>query len=347
MSEAAGDLPAFLALSAENQREAHLAGAAELGRPAIVLEKDFWVCWTLEALFSCPGIPNMAFKGGTSLSKTFGAISRFSEDIDVTIDHGGLVPGLDPYDPNLSGGQRRRDNDTLLGALLACSNDVIVPHLYRQLEVAGLSADNLVVGENGAELTVQYPHLVTDGASYYREGVKIEFGGRNMIEPNQKHVVTPYMVEMLDNFAFPAGRVAVLAPERTFWEKFTLAHAESNREPMVTGDRISRHWHNLAVLADHEIGQAALADIGLLEDVVKVKERFYRRATSQYSQCLAGESCLLPGAKGLALLRADYEEMLGAEMLDHPITFDEVIERVRALEADANGAISAARSPGQ
>jgi hypothetical protein len=342
VSESAGDLPAFLALSAENQRQAYLAGAAELGRPAIVLEKDVWVCWTLEALFDCPDIPDMAFKGGTSLSKIFSAISRFSEDIDVTVDHGGLVPGLDPYDPTSSGGQKRRDNDTLLKALLACSNDVIVPHLRGRLEAAGLSASDLVVGDGGAELTVQYPHLVRDGASYYREGVKIEFGGRNMIEPNQQHVVTPYMAELLANFAFPSGRVDVLAPERTFWEKFTLAHAESNREPMVTGDRISRHWHDLAVLADHEIGQAALADMALLKDVVKVKERFFRRASSQYNQCLVGESCLLPGADGLALLRADYEEMLSAEMLDNPLTFDEIIERVKALQSKANQAITAA-----
>jgi len=265
----------------------------------------------------------------------------------VTVDHSGLVPGLDPYDPTSTGGQKKRDNDTLLKALLDCSNGVIVPHLRGSLEAAGLSAGDLVVGEGGTELTVQYPHLVRDGASYYREGVKIEFGGRNMIDPNQQHVVTPYMAELLDNFTFPAGRVDVLAPERTFWEKFTLAHAESNRQPMVTGDRISRHWHDLAVLADHQIGQAALADMPLLEDVVKVKERFFRRASSQYDRCLAGESCLLPGDEGLALLRADYEEMLSAEMLDNPMTFDEIIERVKALEADANRAITAARLTGQ
>jgi len=78
VSEPVGDLPAFLALSAENQREAYLAGAAELGRPAIVLEKDVWVCWVLEALFSCPDIPDMAFKGGTSLSRS-SAPSRDSQ----------------------------------------------------------------------------------------------------------------------------------------------------------------------------------------------------------------------------------------------------------------------------
>ncbi|QZA18765.1 nucleotidyl transferase AbiEii/AbiGii toxin family protein [Mycobacterium malmoense] len=334
MSEVAA-LPTFLTLPPQDQRDAYLIASEELNRSATVLEKDVWVCWTLGALFRCPGMPAMAFKGGTSLSKIFNAISRFSEDIDVTMDHNGLAPGLDPYEPK-SGKQRGHDDETLRRLMCERSIDVLVPHLRGLMAEVGLSEDMLLTEKDGEVLTVHYPHLVEDRNPYYRESVKIEFGGRNMIEPNETHTVVPYMAATFSNFAFPVCEVSVLSPMRTFWEKVTLAHAESNRPEFRNAERTSRHWHDLAVLAEHEIGRAALLDVELLRDVVRVKERFFRSSTTQYDRCLSGEAKLLPGEAGLSLLRADYQKMLDAEMLDDPLPFDELVERVRALQDAIN-----------
>lgn len=337
MTETPG-LPAFLALSTNDQRQAYLVGAAELGRSATVLEKDMWVCWTLDALFRCPDVPKMAFKGGTSLSKVFNAISRFSEDIDVTLDHGGLAPDLDPYDPSKSRKQRDRDNDRLHELLCECSNELVVPHMRSMMSDVGLSQDMLEVDEGGEVLTVRYPQLVEDRNAYHHEGIKIKFGRRNMTEPNDTHRIAPYLAETFDNFSFPVGEVGVLSPMRTFWEKVTLAHAESNRPEFRKLERTSRHWYDLAVLTDHAIGRAAIHDLDFLADVVRVKERFYRSGTTRYELCLQGECALLPDERGLGLLRDDYEQMVGAQMLDDPIPFDDVVTRVRALQDEVNAA---------
>lgn len=279
------DLPAFLALSREDQREAYLVGSEDLSRSATVLEKDVWVCWTFDALFRCPDVPDMAFKGGTSHSKIFNAISRFSEDIDVTVDHSGLAPDVDPYDPSTSQNQRDRDDKTLRKLLCECSNDLIAPHLRSAAVEIGMPDDMLEIEDDGAVLNVRYPHLVNSPDPYYREGVKIEFGGRNMIEPNERHTVVPYMAQAFDSFAFPVGEVSVLSPMRTFWEKLTLAHAESNRPDFKNADRKSRHWYDLAVLADHDISRSAILEPDLLADVIRVKNRFYKTATARYELC--------------------------------------------------------------
>lgn len=92
----------FLSLGLADQRDAYTVGAANLGRNETSLEKDVWVCWVLDALFRCPDLPAMAFKGGTSLSKAYAAISRFSEDVDITMNGSDLIPGFDPFQEAVS-----------------------------------------------------------------------------------------------------------------------------------------------------------------------------------------------------------------------------------------------------
>jgi hypothetical protein len=336
----ANELPAFLGLSAQDQRDAYLIAASELGRSATVLEKDVWVCWTLDALFSCPDMPSMAFKGGTSLSKIFNAIARFSEDIDVTVDHKGLAPELDPYNPGTGSNQQRRDADKLGELLCERSRDVVVPHLRARMEQVGLAEERLEIEADGEELNILYPHLLDDRDPYYREAIKIEFGGRNMVDPSELHTVVPYIAESFTNFSFPTGEISVLSPKRTFWEKVTLAHAESNRPEFKNAERTSRHWYDIAVLADHAIGRGALLDIDLLRDVVRVKKRFFKTATAEYDLCLEGKANLLPDENGVALLRADYNKMIDAKMLEEPLDFDVLVERVLALQDTVNAATS-------
>lgn len=324
----------FLDLASADQREAYVVASQSLNKSATVLEKDMWVCWTLDALFSCPNLPTMAFKGGTSLSKVFDAIARFSEDIDVTIDHAGLMPEIDPYDPGISGKQRKRDDESLSRAMVALVRDIVAPHLQRHL--ADLGLDGALDSGTDGELVVNYPHLVDGRHSYFREGVKIEFGGKNMVEPSARHTLTPYVAAEFGQFVFPTAEVDVLAPERTFWEKVTLAHAESNRTEFRSPERISRHWHDLAVLSQHEIGTSALADLPLLQDVIVAKKRFFNSGTARYDDCLEGAARLLPDDEGLAGLGEDYRAMVDAEMLDDPLPFGELVDRIRALQDSVN-----------
>lgn len=118
-----------------------------------------------------------------------------------------------------------------------------------------------------------------------------------MISPNEEHPLRPYIARELTELRFPEATVPVLVPSRTFWEKATLIHVACNRsDPKLDADRQSRHWHDLAVLADHDIGKTAIPDRQLLEDVVKHKNIFFRASYTNYEACLSGALRLVPEA---------------------------------------------------
>jgi hypothetical protein len=168
--------------------------------------------------------------------------------------------------------------------------------------------------------------------------VLIEFGGRNITEPNEEHVVRPDIAEHVAELEFPQPAVSVLSPTRTFWEKATLIHVECQRVEFRTGaERLSRHWYDLAMLADLAHGQAAVADRDLLADVVKHKKVFYNASYANYEACLAGQIKLIPEDTALAALRDDFQRMIGAGMfIGEPPAFDAIVDRLRDLETTIN-----------
>ncbi|MFT4218637.1 MAG: nucleotidyl transferase AbiEii/AbiGii toxin family protein [Micropruina sp.] len=332
--------PEFFSLAAEEQREAYRIAADEQGRRDDLVEKDLWVVWALDALFATPGVPHMAFKGGTSLSKVFNAIQRFSEDIDVTLNAVELAPDQDVYPDQMSSKARRRMESLLRERLAAVLTDIVVPHL--RARAADLPVDVTISDVTDGDIVwVRYPTVASPVSDYLRsEGVKIEFGGRNAIDPSSRRTIRPYLAHTFPELTLPTADVDVLSPERTFWEKFTLAHAESRRAEFKTSERLSRHWYDLARLADQDIAEHALADRALLEDVVKIKNLYFRTAYAEYELCLTGNAALLPDSTGLQVLRRDYEQMLQAQMIDEPLDFDAVTHAVQTLQDRTNVAMS-------
>lgn len=328
----------FLAQTREDLADAYAYAAGQLDKVETAVEKDVWVCWTLKALFECPGLPAMAFKGGTSLSKAFDAIKRFSEDVDITMhfpDHG------DPYDASLSRRQRDAMDDLLAAAMRTASTETLLPYLSAQAENVGAA----VRAEQGGEvLWVDYPSVLDQRDDYYKEGVKIEFGARAGIDPSQPRKLQPYIAKLLPQFTYPEPVANVLAPERTFWEKYTLAHAESVRTNFKSPERFSRHWYDLHVLADHEIGRNAISDLDLLDHVIKMKKRFFATGGADYDDCRIGAACILPeSGERLDALEQDYINMVDAGMLEDDIpAFADIITRLKALEDEVNTAAKAA-----
>lgn len=328
----------FLTLPPEERSEILANFAFESGTTAGILEKDVWICWCLETIFKMPNRKTMAFKGGTSLSKAYNAISRFSEDVDVTIDHRGLRPSINPFDTSLSTNQRKRDAEELKKALCEYVIGFVAP--YFQTEVSKQFPDQNITVEVvkvGEELHVLYPSALSSPNPYVKERVKIEFGGRNITDPKEQHEIVPTLAQFAPDLHFPSSWVDVLSGERTFWEKATLAHVECNKPSVRDAERLSRHWYDLFILADHEIGRAAVRNSALLQDVIKYKKVFYGSATANYDDCAAGGLKLLPNAEGIASLRADYQAMVGAGMI-YGLTpgFDEIMERLAILETEIN-----------
>jgi hypothetical protein len=276
----------------------------------------------------------MAFKGGTSLSKVYEAIWRFSEDVDVTVDYKSLDQSIDPFDAQVTRSAQSKFTATLKAKLADHTKNVIRPHFEGLVATLTEKPPKpITISDDGEKLFI--PDPARFGAD---ESVLLEFGGRNVVAPNENHRLRPYIASVVSDILYPEITVQVLAPSRTFWEKATLIHVACNRsDPKLDSDRQSRHWHDLAVLADHQIGKTSMADRTVLEDVVKHKNVFFRASYTNYEACLAGSLRLIPDAPLLQALRTDYEKMIGDGMFDgEPPSFASIVARLQALEKEIN-----------
>lgn len=330
---------AFLDLDPEEQADILTGIAPELGRTPGVLEKDVWVCWVLQQLFTMPGRAAMAFKGGTSLSKVFDAIHRFSEDVDVTLDYRGAALELDPFAADTSRSRLTTISDQLKAFVRQHAHEVVKPHFEAMLATqAGQRQAKVEIDEAGEKIHIHYPTVIGEATGYLTNRVLIELGGRNITEPNAEHLVRPYAASAVEALAFPEARVTVLSPARTFWEKATLMHVECHRRRLRVGARsLSRHWYDVALLSTHAIGASALSDRELLADVVKHKKAFFNASYAHYDACLQGGLQLLPEDADLRALEADYAQMKDAGMFyEAPPPFSTIVEQLRSLQQQIN-----------
>ena len=306
-----------------------------------VLEKDVWVCWTLEKLVTMPEIPPLAFKGGTSLSKAYNVIARFSEDVDVTLDRRLLGPGIDPFAaPSKS--KAKKDCEQLNELLADYIVDAIKPYfdVCLENELHDASAETKI-GDSADKLQIPYPTCLTSSSSYIQESVLLELGGKNEITPSNELQLKPYIQPGMPSLEYPTPTVAVLAPERTYWEKATLIHAECNREKVkANADRLSRHWYDLFQLNRSEIGSSALANPKLLEEVVNQKNVIYYSKWAKYADCL-GSIRLIPDDTSVRALEEDFEQMRANAMFwEEPGSFQGILEELSELEKTINNLFS-------
>jgi hypothetical protein len=213
--------------AASDRRDLFSESASKLGMSPVIVEKDFWVCWILKRLFSDSHLKNqMVFKGGTSLSKVYGLIDRFSEDIDLILDWRllgyGSSEGDDPYRRLPSKTQRGRYNQEMNARAV----EYIRGKLIAQLEMLLSSAPGVAVSVDATDphtVTVRYP--ASFAAAYIRPEVRLEIGPLASWVPSGQQTIQPYAAEMFPN-AFEETTCAVVAirAERTFWEKATILH---------------------------------------------------------------------------------------------------------------------------
>lgn len=213
----------FLGLTPDDRREALETAAAASGRPAHLLEKDVWVVWALATLFGSEEGEHLVFKGGTSLSKVYHAIRRFSEDVDLTYDIRALASDLVgdaedalPKTPS----EQKRWTKAIRTRLPEWVGTKALPLIENALAAQGLDA---VERSDGDKIFIEYEPLMR-GAGYVRPRVMLEFGARSTGEPADLHDVACDAAEHLDMLTFPKARPRVMRAERTFWEKATAIH---------------------------------------------------------------------------------------------------------------------------
>jgi hypothetical protein len=348
--------PAFdevLAAGSDAMLSAFDTTAQRLGTASQNIEKDFWVCWTLDALFHGlkEGGPRLLFKGGTSLSKGFGLINRFSEDIDVTVfrDDIGEPATIEELEA-LSGNKRRARLDAIKDACQAYINGPLRAELTQTLQdrlrAAGLGAARVDADDDdrdGQTLLVWYP-AATPRSDYVRAAIKIESGAKSALDPNSEVPIKPYVDDDLPALDLTVPTVRTVDPERTFWDKIVIVHGlrrwfDKRGELRGGGQRVSRHYYDLHRLAATPVGAAALADAALGADCVAHARMFFNRPDFDLASAAPGSFALSPHGAMIEQLRVDYRAMQGM-IFDTPPDFDAVLESIGALEArlNANGA---------
>lgn len=329
----------YLALPDQERRLYIEQAAIRRNLSSVILEKDFWVCWLLGILYQSEFAESLVFKGGTSLSKVFGVIDRFSEDIDLS---------LSPTFLHLpeAGASRNQANKWMAKAEAACSQAVqnqiapvlesVVTEILGKRDVAWFEF-MIDTSTHSPVLLFHYPSTQPTGFEYLKRSVKLEFGSLTDQQPTGRHPVRPWIAEMLPEAFYDwQCEVVALEVERTFWEKATILHTEFFRPAeKPTPDRFSRHYSDTAALANHPNVNKALDNHELCRRVVQWKSRFFGSSWARYDQAVSGSFHLVPPAERLSELRKDYQAMRDM-YLSEPRTFDAILTKLAELEQKIN-----------
>jgi hypothetical protein len=334
----------FFNLRPDDQKEALLQASYNLDRPAFLLEKDLWVVWTLGKLFSTPFGDHLTFKGGTSLSKVYRLIDRFSEDIDVTYDIRQFLPGVESEIPP-SGSQAKKWTSKVRELLPGWVEQTVAPALSAALAEEGLEAE-LVLDND--KLYLHYPTR-TPASDYVIPRVLLEFGARSSGEPHGRRHVTCDMAATaakLEGVLFPDAYPIVMDVERTFWEKATAAHVYCVQE-RLRSERFARHWHDLNAIVQSEDFADVISRHDVAALVAEHKSCFFVEkaadgSTIDYRHVVGGNIQLVPIGAARAKLADDYAVMLRDGMFDTPpLPFDALMAACSELEQRMNTAATA------
>jgi hypothetical protein len=322
--------------------------AARKGLGPVPIEKDFWVCWILKHLFTLKDQPPLIFKGGTSLSKGYGLIERFSEDIDLAFDRAalGFTGERDP-EKATSGKASQRLIKKLQETCIDRIKTDLVPSLQARFESIPSGEWTLEIDHlDGQEIRFRYPASLEEdeygAASYVSQHVLLEVGARSDHSPAEKRIIQPYAAEEFpDQFENPTCEANTLAARRTFWEKVTLLHALHNRPNLEKRHtaRQSRHYYDLYMLARSSIRVTALQDLNLLRRVADHKTIFFRSGWAGYADAANGNLRMVPHEVLEEFLRRDYDRMSDM-FFDTPPSFDDILAEASGLETDVNSQLA-------
>lgn len=318
--------------SSENRKQLFSATAKKMNTTSAIIEKDFWVVWTLDKMFSDERLNKiLMFKGGTSLSKVFDLIGRFSEDIDLILDWR-EVTKEDPKEERDSKTKQVKFNEQVNEDAKAYIKDVLLPVVS---EIVSPLCSCKIDESDAFNINVSYPATFDD--SYLRPQILLEIGPLASWLPYDSFEITPYAAQHFSHvFEKPKCSVNAIVAKRTFWEKATILHQEANREQKkLLPTRYSRHYYDLAVMAKSTVKDEAVNDLELLKTVVEFKKKFYPAAWAKFDDATPGSLKLMPPSFRVKELRKDYKAMEHM-IFDKYLEFEEIIKTLRILEDEIN-----------
>lgn len=303
-----------------------------------IVEKDFWVCYMLDYLFNrSPWKDNLIFKGGTSLSKAFHLIERFSEDIDLIIDW--RLLGYTLYEPwQLSRNQIDKKTPKKTQEFLI---NEFVPKLQQQLSIEindNIRLETKTYDNKNYAVNFYYP-MTNKERSYIRPVICLEIGMLAAWTPYENQTIVPYAAEYYRNFFInPETTIPTSSPLRTFWEKASILHREASRpENKPMPERYSRHYYDIySMLQNKSFKSKVLKSTALLSDVAKFSQKFYYTPWVDYDKMNIRNLKLIPSENRQKEIRSDYEEMQEMIFGERP-SLDDIFSCLSNFENELHG----------
>jgi len=289
--------------SGKNREELFTAVSQKMCTKAAIVEKDFWVVWVLDKIFGDDRLNKiLMFKGGTSLSKVFNLIGRFSEDIDLILDWREIAKE-NPLDKRASKNQQVKFNKKVNDDAKVYIKETLLPII---IELVSPLCSCSIDQNDEFNINIIYPSSFSD--EYLRP----------------------------DIFEKSICKINAIVAKRIFWEKATILHQESNRvKEKVLLPRYSRHYYDMTIMAQSTVKQEALDDLELLEQVIDFKNKFYPANWAKFDEAKPNTLKLIPPDFRLNELKKDYKAMEHM-IFDKHLKFEEIIETLQALEDEIN-----------
>ncbi|MBX3487145.1 MAG: nucleotidyl transferase AbiEii/AbiGii toxin family protein [Candidatus Paracaedibacteraceae bacterium] len=336
-------MPTYIELSNDEKRELLNRTSDKKQISQLLIEKDFWVTWLLARVFELDLAQHLTFKGGTSLSKCYGLIHRFSEDCDITIDKSLFSGNVD--ENSLSGkkfNKRLESNDE---QAIHFVHHILKPALEQSIgnHFSDIYQWEITIDEKEPKnLRFIYPSVITlEDSPYIKKSVLLEMGVRGDIYPSETRPISSYIEDTFgDILEKQETTLRVLSPIRTFWEKTTILQAENNRpQEKQFGDRLSRHYYDIYQMIEAGIHQQAIKNIDLLDSIIANKKQYFRTSWAKYEEAIPGSFKLYPNNHLLNYLREDYHSMAMMVFGDTP-SFDVILGSIQKLEIELNSITS-------
>ncbi len=304
----------------------------------VVVEKDEWVTAVIRALFSLPYAEHLLFKGGTSLSKCYNLIERFSEDIDIALDR-----ELLGFSDELSNNQIR---NKLRKTSCSFIKDKLSVDLAKQMKNKGINPDLFFVNVEFSEdstkdpviIEIQYKSII-ERLSYINPVVKLEIGCRSMREPFEKVEIHSFIDDVFHGtpFSDKAFEVNVAVPQRTFIEKLCLLQEEFAKPPeLVRTNRMSRHLYDIVKISNTEILGKALTDVELWHSVVEHRRKFVKMKNFDYKLLKPQNISIIPPDFIIEKWQQDYETMRETMIYGNSLSFNKLIDKIKELNERIN-----------
>lgn len=326
----------YFTLTSEQQRMVLNQAAPKVGLPPQAVEKDIWVSTILQLVFTLPFADKLIFKGGTSLSKVWGVIKRFSEDIDLAVDRSLF---------DLEGDLTKKKIKKLRKASSVFVREEFATALQEKLDENGLSElCNLVAEPDGEgdgtypeprKIFVHYNTAVDGFEGYLKPVVMLEIGSRSLFEPNEKCHIQSMLEEQLPSIhtTIIDAEVATAVPGKTFLEKVFLIHEMFSVEGHgQKADRKSRHLYDLYRLMNLDFAKAATSDDQLWENIRHHREIFTSVSGMDYTPDVRKRLQLVPREDILDVWKADYDAMTETMIYGDKPTFEDLVAAMNVLQ---------------